>query len=204
MSNVHFGDLARDRFRTGLAEFSGKWGWYFALGIFLVALGFGASGMAVVTTLLSVVALGWILLVSGAALVISSFLTGKWSGFLVSLGAGLLSIAAGMALISYPISGAAAITVIIATLLLVAGIFRSIASVIMRFPFWGWTFVSGIVATALGVALLTNWPNTVLWFLGFAIGIDLIVHGISWMTFAIGLHRFARDLEPGEGVRRVA
>src|SRR5262245_21710279 len=109
MSKASFFDLARERFRGGLAELVGKWGWYFALGVFLVVLGLIASGMAGTTTMLTVVALGWILLVAGASLVILSFLTGKWSGFLLTLAAGVLSIIAGIEMLSYPTSGAVAI-----------------------------------------------------------------------------------------------
>ena len=194
MSNASFFDLARERFRGGLAELAGKWGWYFALGVFLVILGFIASGMAVATTMLSVVVLGWILLIAGAGLVLLSFLTGKWSGFLLSLAAGILSIIAGIEMLSYPVSGAVAITMIIGTILVVAGIFRSVASIAMRFPNWGWALVSGIAAFVLGVMLLKGWQNTSLWFLGFAVGIDLILHGISWMTFSIGVHQLAAQL----------
>ena len=204
MSNASFYDLARDRFRSGLAEIAGKWGWYFALGAFLVILGVIASGMAVVTTMLSVVVLGWILLGAGAGLVILSFLTGRWSGFLLSLAAGVLSIIAGIEMLSYPVSAAVAITMIIGTILLVAGIFRSVASLVMRFPNWGWALVSGIAAFALGAMLLKNWQNTSLWFLGFAIGIDLILHGISWMTFSVGVHRLAEELGITEADRRAA
>src|SRR5215475_10558428 len=55
MSHANFYDLARERVRSGLAELAGKWGWYLALGVFLVILGVIASGMAVTTTILSTV-----------------------------------------------------------------------------------------------------------------------------------------------------
>src|SRR5262249_163346 len=151
-----------------------------------------------------VVLLGWILLVSGAGLVLLSFLTGRWSGFLLSLAAGLLSIIAGIELLSYPVSGAVVITIIIGTILLVAGIFRSVAAITLRFPNWGWALVSGIAAFVLGVMLLRSGQNTGLWFLGFAVGIDLILHGISWMTFSLGIHRLASDLGITEADRRAA
>src|SRR5215510_3813988 len=137
MSNESFFDLARDRFRGGLAELAGKWGWYFALGTFLVILGFIASGMAVATTMLSVVALGWILLGAGAALVIHSFLTGKWSGFLLTLAAGVLSAIAGITVLGSPLAGAVALTLMIGAILVAEGIFRSVSSIVMRFPNWG-------------------------------------------------------------------
>jgi uncharacterized membrane protein HdeD (DUF308 family) len=204
MSNVSFFDHARDHIRSGLGELAGKWGWYFALGAFLVILGIIASGMAVYTTMLSVVVLGWVLLAAGAGLVVLSFLTGSWSGFLLSLAAGALSIIAGINMLSYPVSGAVAITMLMGTILLVAGIFRSVASIAMRFPNWGWALVSGIAAIVLGAMLLRAWQATSLWFLGFAIGIDLILHGISWMTFSVGIHRLAAELGITEAERRAA
>ena len=203
MSSAGFFDLARDRFRNGLAELSSNWGWYFALGLFLVVLGVLASGMAVATTMLSVIVLGWILVGAGAGLVLLSFLTGRWSGFLLSLAAGVLSIIAGFDMLRYPVSSAVAVTMIIGTVLVVAGIFRSVASIAMRFPNWGWALLSGITAFVLGAILLENW-QTGLWFLGFAVGIDLILHGISWMTFSLGIHRLAADLEITRADRRAA
>jgi len=202
MSNANV--VYPDRFRVGLAELAGKWGWCLALGVFLIALGFIASGMAVATTMLTTVVLGWILLIAGAGLAVLSFLTGKWSGFLLTMAAGILSIVAGIEFVSYPLSGAAAINIIIGTVLLVAGTFRLLSSVVMRFPNWGWALVSGIVAFALGVILLRNWQSTSLWFLGFAVGVDLILHGISWVTFSLGIHRMTGSAGITEADRRVA
>src|SRR5215467_8979942 len=204
MSNANVFNTPQDRFRVGMAELAGKWGWCLALGVFLIALGIIACGMAVATTLLSTLVLGWILLIAGAGLAVLSFLTGKWSGFLLTMAAGILSIVAGIEFVSYPLSGAAAINIIIGTVLLVAGTFRLLSSVVMRFPNWGWALVSGIVAFALGVILLRNWQSTSLWFLGFAVGVDLILHGISWITFSLGIHRLTGSAGTTEEGRRVA
>src|SRR5262245_56563450 len=111
----NFFDMTRGRFRTGLAEVDRKWGWYFALGVFLIILGVIASSAAVVTTLVSVTVLGWVLLFAGAAMTILSFLTGKWSGFLLTLAAGVLTAMAGVTMLAYPVSGAVAITVMLGT-----------------------------------------------------------------------------------------
>ena len=198
---ANFFDLTRNRFRGALAEVSQKWGWYFALGVFLVVLGVIAGGMAVATTMLSVMALGWILLGAGAGSVVLSFLTGKWSGFLMLMAAGILSIIAGFVMLSHPVAGAVALTMVIGTVLLVAGIFRLGAAVAMQFPNWGWALLSGVVAALFGVVLLKNWQSTSLWFIGFAVGVDLVLHGISWMAFSVGLHRLAGSLGISEADR---
>jgi uncharacterized membrane protein HdeD (DUF308 family) len=204
MSNASFFDAARNRFREGFAELDRKRWWYFALGVFLVLLGAIASYTAVATTMLSVVFLGWILLAAGAGLVLLSFLTGRWSGFLLTLAAGILSIIAGIATLSNPVSGAVAITLMIGTILIAAGLYRSIASIVMQFPYWGWALLSGIVAFALGVMLVRGWQSTSLVFLGLAIGIDLILHGFSWIMFSQRIHSLAGELGITEADRRVA
>jgi len=204
MSNASFFDAARSRFRTGLAEVDRKWGWYLALGIFLTVLGVIASGMAVATTLLSVVILGWILLGAGAGLVVLSFLTGRWSGFLLSLAAGILSIIAGVTMLSHPVSGAVVITLMLGTILIAAGIYRSIGSIVMQFPNWGWSLVSGIVTLALGLMLVRNWLSASLYFLGLVVGIDLILHGFAWITFSTRVHRLAAEMGITDADRRAA
>lgn len=204
MSNASFFDIARNRFRTGLVEVDRKWGWYFALGVFLVILGAIASGMAVATTLVSVVALGWVLLGAGASMVVLSFLTGKWSGFLLTLAAGALSVIAGLTLLSSPVAGAIAVTLIVGLILMTSGIYRSVASIVMQFPNWGWSLLSGVVSFGLGAMLLSHWQTTALWFLGLYIGLDLILHGLSWIMFSLRVHSLASDLKITDAERRRA
>src|SRR5262245_16445535 len=85
-----------------------------------MVLGLIASYMAVATTMVSVVLLGWILLGASAGLVVLSFLTGNWSGFLLTLAAGVLSVITGISILSYPVFGAVAVTMVIGILLITA------------------------------------------------------------------------------------
>jgi uncharacterized membrane protein HdeD (DUF308 family) len=204
MRNASFFDMARNRMRAGIAELDQKRGWYVALGVLLILLGAIASYGAVATTILSVVFLGWILFAAGLSMVILSFVTGKWSGFLLTLAAGLLSMIAGIATLSSPLSGAAAITLMIGAILIAAGMYRSIASIVMQFPNWGWALISGIVAFALGVMLVRGWQTTSLWFLGLVIGVDLIVHGFSWIMFSMSIHSLAGQIGVTEADRPAA
>jgi uncharacterized membrane protein HdeD (DUF308 family) len=204
MRNANFFDAARGRMRAGLAELDEKWGWYFGLGGLLIVLGAIASTLAVATTLLSVITLGSILVVAGAALIVHSFFTGKWSGFLLSLAAGALTIGAGITFISSPLSGAVGLTLMVGALLVASGIFRASASVVMQFPNWGWSLVSGLVSLFLGSMLLREWQTAGLYFLGFYIGIDLIMHGISWIMFSLKIHSLAGEYGISESDRRAA
>lgn len=198
MRNSMFFDAARTRFRSALAEMDQKWGWYFALGAFLTVLGVIACGMAITATLVTIAALGWIMLAAGAALILLSFLTGKWSGFLLALAAGVLVAITGIAMLNSPVSAAAAITLMVGTILMAAGIYRSAASIVMQFPNWAWSLISGIASFVLGAMLLNRWQTASLYFLGLYVGLDLIFHGISWIMFSLKVHHLAGELEVDE------
>jgi len=203
-NNANFFDAARLRVRSGLADLNRKWGWYFLLGALLIVLGSLATGIAVTTTMLTVVVLGWILLSAGISLVALSFVTGQWSGFLLTLAAGILSGVAGITMLRSPVSGAVAITLMVATILIAVGFFRSVASIAMQFPGWGWALLSGIVSIVLGAILLKDWQSASLWFLGLYVGIDLIIHGFSWIMFSLGVHNLARTAGITDADRRAA
>jgi uncharacterized membrane protein HdeD (DUF308 family) len=57
-----------------------------------------------------------------------------------------------------------------------------------KFPRWGWAVFSGIVSVALGFMLLAMMPLASIWFIGLAIGIDLICDGVAVTGFASAIH----------------
>ena len=111
------------------------------------------------------------------------------SGFLLNLATALLRGFTGYFMIRYPLTGAIALTIVLAFFFCVSGIFRIVGSSALRYPRWGWSVLSGAVSVILGVLLLSQLPLSSLWFIGFAVGLDLILEGISLVTFATALHR---------------
>jgi len=80
------------------------------------------------------------------------------------------------------------LTLILASFFIVGGLFRAIGAAMLKLPRWGWSVLSGIVSLVLGVMLLSQMPVSSIWFIGFAIGIDLIVEGASLMGLATAIH----------------
>jgi len=155
--------------------------------------------------MLSVMLVGGILVTAGICLVALSFVTGDWSGFLVTLAAGALTAIAGFAILTSPPTAAAAITLMVGAILIAAGLFRAVASIFMRFPNWGWSLLSGIASLVMGGLLVSNWQTAGLFLLGLYIGIDLILHGISWVAFGLKVHSLARALDVSDrDIRRAA
>ncbi|MEY9228849.1 uncharacterized membrane protein HdeD (DUF308 family) [Bradyrhizobium japonicum] len=48
----------------------------------------------------------------------------------------------------------------------------------------GIMLASGLFGVLAGLVILTGLPMTGLWVLGLLLGIDLLSHGIGWLTFA--------------------
>ena len=77
---------------------------------------------------------------------------------------------------------------IVAALFIVGGLFRAIGAGMIQFPRWGWTVFAGLVSVALGVYLLATWSTASTYFIGLAIGIDLVFDGAALVGFAGAIH----------------
>lgn len=184
---------------AGLDQLHHSWGWFVALGVLLIILGFVCVLGEVATTLITVIVLGWLLLISGVMALVHAFRTRSWSGFFLYLLSAMLRAFTGYLLIRYPLIGALSLTLLLASLFIVGGVFRAVGAASLRFPRWGWTAASGIIAVVLGVMLLAQLPASSLWFLGLAVGIDLLFEGSALIALGSALRARAH---PATGTPR--
>jgi uncharacterized membrane protein HdeD (DUF308 family) len=171
-----------------MQQIRGSWGWFMVLGILLSILGAVCVVFDVSATFATVLVFGWLLMIGGVFSLVHAFQTRSWSGSLLFLLSALFRGFVGYLLIRYPISGAISLTLVLASLFVVGGLFRAIGAAMTQFPRWGWSFAAGIISLALGVMLLWQMPVSSIWFMGFAIGIDLFVDGIAIISFAAAAH----------------
>lgn len=164
-----------------------EWGWFLALGIGLVAVGIAAIMYQGTSTIASVLALGVIVLFAGVMQLFAAFQSRGAGHVLLYLLLGVLDVCVGVVLIEYPAAGALAVTLVLAAYLMFSGTFRVIYSLWMQFPMYGWAAFSGVITLALGVLLLAQWPTSGFWFLGFAVGVNFILLGVSWSVLAFKL-----------------
>lgn len=164
-----------------------SWGWFLALGIVLILTGAYCIWAEMAATLASMVILGAVLVVAGIVRLISVFTARSIGyGILLLLG-GIFELIVGLILIEHPAIGALTITLFIAMLLLVGGVFRFFSALWFRMPHYGWVAASGIVSVILGILLWVQWPISALWFIGFAVGVSLIFDGVAWTSLAMRL-----------------
>jgi len=171
-------------FAAGLEQVRKSWGWFLTFGILLTVLGVVCVGKAQTATTFSILTLGWVLMISGVVWLINSFYAFSWHGFFLYLLNAIIRGVTGYLLVRHPDAGAQGVTMVLAALFIVGGLFRGIGASVIQFPRWGWTVFSGLVSFGLGVYLLATWPAASTYFVGIVIGIDLIFDGASLVGFA--------------------
>jgi len=179
----------RKAIRHELEAIRGKWVWLVVLGVSLIALGTVLLGFPVIATLTTVTVLGALILVGGAFEIVGAFWCREWSGFFLALLSGILGFVVGLMLLGNPIQGGMTLTVLLASFLFVAGIFKAVAALSHRAGVWGWQLLSGAVDIALGVMIWREFPVSGLMTIGLLVGISTIFRGIYWLVLGLKLRR---------------
>jgi uncharacterized membrane protein HdeD (DUF308 family) len=165
-----------------------RWGWLLALGILMILLGTFALVVTPAATLGTVIVLGWLLVVSGIMEAIQAFRERKSGSLFLHLIGGILGLLVGLLVVTHPVAGAIAWTLLFASFLTVIGVFRLVTAIRLRFPKWGWAALDGAITLGLGMLLWFEWPWSGLWFLGVAVGVSLVFRGWSYVMFALAVH----------------
>jgi uncharacterized membrane protein HdeD (DUF308 family) len=167
---------------TSLDNIHDSWGWFVALGVALIILGVVCITGNITATFATVLALGWLLMIGGLVSLVQAFRTRSWNAAWPYLLSALLRGFTGYLLVRYPMPAEVSLTLLLATLFIVGGIFRAIAAGTLRFPRWGWPVASGIISVVLGIMLLAQLPTSSVWFIGFAIGVDFVLDGSAFIA----------------------
>ena len=154
-------------------------------------IGMIAIGLAVVMTIVSVMFVGWLLIIGGVFEVIHGFTRRPWSGFFINLLAGVLYAVAGVVMIANPALAAVSLTLLIAIILIVAGLFRLVVAFSTPLHHRGWLILNGVISILLGVMIWRSWPVSGLWVIGMFIGIDMIFDGWTEIMLALTARRLA-------------
>lgn len=182
MPVLFFGDDHADGM---LASAKRNWGLLLGLGGILVVLGIIALAFSVVTTVVSVLAFAILLIIGGVMRLIGAFRAKDWGSLLLLALVGVLAIVVGALALDNPIEAAATWTLLFAALFLGAGLFRLVTAFALRYRSWGWSAFSGAVTALLGILIIASWPVSGLWFIGFAVALDLMLEGWGLVMLAL-------------------
>jgi uncharacterized membrane protein HdeD (DUF308 family) len=169
-----------------LGSLERHWGWMLALGILLLALGVIGLYMTVALTIASVLFFGALLVVAGIAQAVQAFRATGWRSIALHVGIAALYILGGAIALYDPVAASLSLTIFIAAMLLVAGVFRAVMAFHMRpTSGWGWVLFGGVISFLLGVLIFMQWPVSGLFAIGLFVAIELIVDGWSCILFAL-------------------
>jgi len=192
--------MATTRFSADVEHLGQRWRWFLVLGILLIVLGIIALVYTPAATLASVLVLGWLMFFSGIVEAVHAFHARGWGGVLLHVAGGALGILIGLLVVTHPVAGALAWTLLFASFLTVIGMFRLIGAIWLRHRSWGWAVFDATVTLVLGLLLWAGLPWSGLWFLGFALGIALLLRGWTTVMFAFAVKR----ISTAAPIRRIA
>lgn len=172
---------------AGINSVRSSWGWFLTGGILLTLFGAGCIVYNVTATFATVIALGWLFIFGAAVALVQAFRMRSWGGSFPYFLSAVFRGFTGFLLLRYTFEGAFALTIVVASFFVVTGLFRAIAATMLKFPSWGWSAFSGVITFALGIMLLVQMPVSSLWFIGFAVGLDMLFEGTALIGFAAAL-----------------
>jgi uncharacterized membrane protein HdeD (DUF308 family) len=165
-----------------------KWAAITAFGVLLVVLGFVALFFSLVATIVTVTLNGVLFLIAGGAEIGIGMHSRTWGRFFFWVLGGLLYLAAGVLCIVNPVLASVALTLILGAALIAAGVVR--ACLAFQLPAdqpRALVFVAAAVTILLGLVIVTHWPLDSVYVLGSLLGLDLLFHGVGWVSFGMGL-----------------
>lgn len=160
-------------------------------GVILILIGVYAIASPFIATLLSIITLGWLLVLGGIVQLFYSFSIFRNQGFLTHFILALFSILLGILILNEPELAAASLTLLVAFFFLVLGLFRIFSSIFYRFESWKWFLFVGVLDVILGVLILLHWPSSALWVIGLFVGLDFLFMGWAFLTTSFLLKKIS-------------
>ena len=167
----------------------GKWAAITAFSVLLVVLGFAAPFFPLIATIATVTLNGVLFLIAGAAEISIGMHSRTWGRFFLWVIGGLLYLAAGVLCIVNPLLASVVLTLMLGAGLIAAGLVRAYLATQLpadqpRFM----VFLAAAVTILLGLIIVSHWPLDSVYVLGTLLGVDLLFHGVGWVSFGMRLH----------------
>lgn len=171
-----------------------RWtGWYIFAAILFILAGLFAIIEPAAAVVGIALFLGWLLIFGGIAHLIATFRGGGARRVLLQLLSAVVFLLGGIYILTHPGLAIGTLTVLLAAVLVVEGIFEIINYFRMRREQpAGWVLVNGILALILGALIWVHWPSSSAWAIGTLVGVNLLMTGMSRLMLGIAGRRVIR------------
>jgi len=164
------------------------------LSIFWGVLPIGLGMLAVASPMVAAVAvnvlIAWLIVFAGVVHLVVAFHTREAGSIIWRLLVGLAYMCFGGYLIARPVAGVASLTLLLASLFLLEGIFNIV--LFFRAPSTlrsSWMLLDGIVTLLLGLMIYLQWPSSSAWAIGTLVGVSLIFSGVTRVMVSLAVRR---------------
>jgi len=170
-----------------LVRLRSHWGRFAAFGGFAMFLGFVSLGLGAISTITAVYLIAIFVILVGGFDVMLAVQSHHWGSRLFAGLVGLLYIVAGSFALARPMAGAVGLTLMLGVALLATGGLRiAFGAMLPTGPKWQ-VVLAGVVTLLLGGLIVADWPGNSEYVLGLFLGVDMLVYGASWLSFAMFL-----------------
>ena len=166
-------------------------------GVLLIGLGILAVASPMVAALAVNVLVAWLIVLAGVVHLVVAFHSREAGSVIWRFLVGLAYICFGGYLIARPALGVASLTLVLASLFLVEGVFNIVlyfkARRLLRSS---WILFDGIVTLILGLMIYMQWPSSSLWAIGTLVGASMIFSGVTRVMMSFAVHKAVNAAHP--------
>ncbi len=162
-------------------------------GVSLICLGVLALASPMLAAVAVNALIGWLIILAGVVHIVVAFHSREAGSVIWRLLVGLAYVAFGGYVIARPTLGVVSLTLLLASLFLVEGIFDIIqffrAPSALRST---WFLLDGVVTLFLGLMIYMQWPSSSAWAIGTLVGVSLIFSGVTRVMVSLAVRRASR------------
>ncbi len=159
-------------------------------GVVLVILGVLAVGSPLVAAFAVEGAISYLIVFAGIVHIILAFRAHGAGNMIWKLLVGLAYVAFGGYLIFRPLLGVASLTLVLASLFLIEGVFDLVLYSKMRaLQGSSWVLIDGVVTLLLGLMIYMQWPSSAFWAIGLLVGISMMMSGFTRIAMTLAIRQ---------------
>jgi uncharacterized membrane protein HdeD (DUF308 family) len=167
-------------------------GWFIAMAVVFIVLGFMAITEPVVAGLAVAVLVGWLLIFGGGAHLVAAFSGGGAGRVIWQVIVGIIYVIGGVYFLTHPLLGLGTLTLFLAGIILAEAVLELIAYFRTRSEGGsGWLLVNALVTLLLGGLIWVHWPSSSVWAIGTLVGVNLLMTGISRLMVGMAVRKLA-------------
>jgi uncharacterized membrane protein HdeD (DUF308 family) len=171
-----------------IVRHASTWSIFFA--ILLIVLGMVAVGSPVLAAVAVNAVIAWLIVLAGVVHLAFAFQTRTAGGVVWRLTVGVAYVFFGGYMITHPALSVVSLTLVLASLFLIEGIF-AIALFFQLRSVGGsrWILIDGSVTLLLGLMIYMQWPSSSNWAIGTLVGVSMIISGITRLMMSLAIRR---------------